>query len=273
MNNETISVKNKVVVVTGAVGLLGTEYIDVLSKEGAKVVITDIDQAKCEELAKKMKEKYDADCLGISMDVSNRKSIIKVLEKILDKYGKIDALINNAALNNPSGNDDFFYTPFEKLRLGDWNRMLNINITGPFLCSQILGEQMAKQKKGVIINISSTYGIVAPDQRLYRHFTKGDDRKFVKPITYSVSKGAIIMLTKYLAAYWADKNVRVNTLVPGGVFNNHGPMFVKDYSYRTPLGRMAKKTDYNGAIIYLISDSSSYMTGSCLIVDGGWTVW
>ncbi len=129
-------------------------------------------------------------------------------------------------------------------------------------------------KNGTIINIASTYGLVAPDQRLYRHFSKGAaSKRFVKPVTYSVSKAGVIMLTKYLAAYWGDRNVRVNALAPGGVYDDHEPMFAKDYSNRTPLGRMAEKTDYNGAILFLVSESSSCMTGSCLVVDGGWTVW
>ena len=271
MDNKTISVKGKVVVVTGALGLLGKEYVDTLSKEGAIAVITDMNQEGCEELATEMKKTHSVDCLGLGMDVTDKKSISGVLKKVLSKYGRVDALINNAALNNPSGDDEFFYTPFERLKAEDWTRMLKVNLTGSFLCSQVFGEQMAKQKGGAIINISSTYGLVAPDQRLYKHFSK--TKKFVKPITYSVSKAGIVMLTKYLAAYWGEKNVRVNALVPGGVYDNHDPSFERDYGDKTPLGRMADKGDYNGAIIYLISDSSSYMTGASLVVDGGWTVW
>ncbi len=273
MTNRTISVKDKIVVVTGALGLLGNEYVDVLSREGSNVIITDTNQKKCEELAIKIKKRYSIDCLGLGLDVTDKKSIDNALKKILSKYTRVDALINNAALNNPSKSDEFFYTPFEKLKLEDWDRMLNVNLTGPFLCCQVFGEQMAKQGGGTIINVSSTYGIVAPDQRLYKHFNKKGGKKFIKPIAYSVSKAGIIMLTKYLAAYWGVKNVRVNALVPGGVYNNHNPFFKRDYSNKTPLGRMADKKDYNGAIIYLISDSSSYMTGACLVVDGGWTIW
>jgi NAD(P)-dependent dehydrogenase (short-subunit alcohol dehydrogenase family) len=274
MNTGTISVKDKVVVITGATGLLGSEYVDVLAREGARTVITALDREKCQVLAGKMSEKYGADCLGIQMDVTDQSTIRAVLEKALQKYGRVDALINNAAINNPSGdNDEFFYTPFEKLSLEDWNRTLKVNLTGPFLCSQVFGEQMANQGGGAIINIASTYGMVAPDQKLYRHFSRGSAKRFIKPATYSVSKGGIIMLTRYLAAYWGDKNVRVNALSPGGVYDGHAAEFVKDYSQRTPLGRMADKTDYNGAILFLVSNSSSYMTGSTLTVDGGWTIW
>ena len=271
---ETISVKSKVVVITGATGLLGKEFADVLAKEGASVVIADLKGEECRALAGELSEKHHVACLGIGMDVTDPVSIRGTVEKVLEKYGRVDALINNAAINNPEGSDDeFFYTPFEEMKLEDWERMLRVNLTGPFLCCQVFGEQMAKQGGGSIINITSTYGLVAPDQRLYRHFSKGSAGRFVKPIAYSVSKGGIIMLTKYLAAYWGDKNIRVNALAPGGVYDDHDPGFAKDYSERTPLGRMADRTDYNGVMLFLVSDSSAYMTGSTLVVDGGFTVW
>ena len=266
---ELFSLKNKTAIVTGAIGLIGKEHCNALSEAGANVVAADIDEAKCTTLASGLK----TESIGIGVDVTNPDSIKNLRDKVLAKFGHIDILINNAAIN------DMFESPkaaleqskFENYPLELWQKSVDVNLTGVFLCSQILGLEMAKQKKGSIINIASTYGITAPDQSLY--LNKKGEQFFYKPPAYSATKGAVIMFTKYLASYWGKDGVRVNTLTPGGVENNQDEFFIEKYSAKTPLGRMASPADYKGAVIFLASDASSYMTGANLIVDGGWTCW
>jgi NAD(P)-dependent dehydrogenase (short-subunit alcohol dehydrogenase family) len=266
---ELFSLKNKTAIVTGALGLIGKEHCKALSEAGANVVVADINEVNCETFAKSLQTKS----IGLELDVTNPDLIKNLKEKVLSLFGHIDVLINNAAIN------DMFEDPkaateqskFENYPLELWQKSIDVNLTGVFLCSQILGTEMAKQKSGSIINIASTYGITAPDQSLY--IRKDRTQSFFKPPAYSATKGAVIMFTKYLAAYWGKDGVRVNTLTPGGVENNHDEFFIEKYSSKTPLGRMAKPTDYKGALIFLASDASSYMTGANLIVDGGWTCW
>lgn len=263
------SLKNKVAIVTGAVGLLGKEHCKALSEAKANVIVTDIDEQKCIEFAKTL----PTESLGIGVDVTNPESIKKLRDKVLEKFGHIDVLVNNAAINdmfeNPKAASEL--SKFENYPLELWQKSVDVNLTGVFLCSQIIGSIMAKQKSGSIINIASTYGIVAPDQSLYKK--EDGTQSFYKPPAYSATKGAIIMFTRYLAAYWGEAGVRVNALTPGGVENSQDEFFIKKYSERTMLKRMAKPTDYKGALIFLASDASSYMTGANLIVDGGWTAW
>ncbi len=264
---EIFSLKNKTAIVTGALGLIGKEHCKALSEAGANVVVADLDEHKAIEFANSLNN----ESIGIFLDVTNKSSIQTTKEKIIEKFGHIDILVNNAAIN------DMFENPkaaaeqskFENYPLELWQKSIDVNLTGVFLCSQVFGAEMAKQKKGSIINIASTYGIVAPDQSLYKKEDGTQD--FYKPPAYSATKGAIIMFTKYLASYWGKDGVRVNTLSPGGVENNQDEFFVKKYSAKTLLGRMAKPNDYTGALIFLASDASEYMTGANLIIDGGWT--
>lgn len=263
------SLKNKTAIVTGSLGLIGKEHCDALAEAGANVVVTDINENKCKEYAKSL----ITESLGIAVDVTNPDSIKKLRDEVIQKFGHIDILVNNAAINdmfeNPKAASE--QSKFENYPLELWQKSVDVNLTGVFLCSQILGSEMAKQKSGSIINIASTYGITAPDQSLYSK--KDGTQSFYKPPAYSATKGAVIMFTRYLAAYWGKDKVRVNTLTPGGVENNQDDFFIQKYSVKTPLGRMAKPTDYKGALIFLASDASSYMTGANLVVDGGWTIW
>jgi len=261
---KLFDISGKVIIITGGIGLLGSQYADGLSQMGANVVIADINYKKCQILSKKIKAKYRTDPLAIQMDITDKNSVKQMIKKIMKKYSKIDVLINNAAYQ---GNDELRTTKFENLPQESWDNALSVNLTGIFLCCQEVGKIMKKQKRGNIINIGSTYGIVAPDQRIY------GNSKQNSAVFYAASKSAILNITRYLASYWNNTGIRVNTLSPGGVFKNQDPDFVKKYAEKTMLGRMAKKDEYVGAILFLVSDASSYMTGSNIIIDGGWTAW
>ncbi len=266
---KLFELKNKTAIVTGALGLIGKEHCRALSEAGANIVAADIDEYKCIEFAKSL----ETESIGLSLDVTKSESIKNLRDKTLEKFGHIDILVNNAAINDmfedPKGASE--QSKFENYPLDLWQKSVEVNLTGVFLCSQILGYEMVKQKSGSIINIASTYGITAPDQSLYKK--EDGTQSFYKPPAYSATKGGLLMFTKYLAAYWGKDGVRVNSLSPGGVENSQDEYFIKKYSEKTPLGRMAKPTDYKGALIFLASDASSYMTGANLIVDGGWTAW
>lgn len=267
--NHLFSLENKVAVVTGALGLIGKEHCKALNEAGASVIVADTDELKCREYA----GQYLEDSMGISLDVTNKDSVSALVQKVLATYGKIDILINNAAIN------DMFENPkaalnqsqFENYPLEMWQKSLDVNLTGVFLCCQVIGTLMAEQGAGNIINIASTYGITAPNQSIYKD--EQGNQTFYKPPAYPVTKSGVIMLTQYLAAYWGNKGIRVNSLSPGGVENGQLPFFIHNYSQKTPLGRMASPTDYRGALVFLASEASAYMTGANLVVDGGWTCW
>lgn len=266
---EMFTLKDKTCIVTGALGLIGKEHCRALAEAGANVVAADINGKACEEFAQTLGENHT----GIEINVTDKQNLEAARDIILGRYGSIDVLVNNAAIN------DMFENPqaaaeqskFENYPLEKWQKSVDVNLTGVFLCSQVFGSVMAKQEKGSIINVASTYGITAPDQSLY--INEQGEQNFYKPPAYSATKGGVIMFSRFLAAYWGNKGVRVNTLSPGGVENNQDEFFVKNYSKRTPLGRMAKPTDYKGAVVFLASDDSLYMTGANLVVDGGWTCW
>ncbi|MDR3665223.1 MAG: SDR family oxidoreductase [Ignavibacteriaceae bacterium] len=267
--DESFSLKGRTAIVTGALGLLGKQHCYALSEAGAYVVVCDIDEKKCCEFAKTLP--YPG--MGAGADITKPESVKVLRAKILDQSGKIDILVNNAAIN------DMFENPntagelsmFENYPIEMFRKSMEVNITGTFICAQVIGSEMARAGKGNIINIASTYGIVAPDQSIYKD-AEGK-QTFYKSAAYPVTKGAVIAFTKFLAAYWGNKGVRVNALSPGGVENNQDKYFIDNYSKRTPLGRMAKPHDYKGALVFLASDASDYMTGANLIVDGGWTAW
>jgi NAD(P)-dependent dehydrogenase (short-subunit alcohol dehydrogenase family) len=267
--HELFSLKEKVAIVTGALGLIGKNHCHALAEAGASVVVCDLDESDCAKFASTL----PALSLGISADITNKKSVKDLKNKVISNYGKIDILVNNAAIN------DKFEDPlsaleeskFENYPVEMFKKSLDVNVTGMFLCSQIIGTEMVNREYGSIINIASTYGIVAPDQSIY--INEKGEQTFYKSVAYPVTKGAVISFTRFLAVYWGDKGVRVNTLSPGGVRDNQDEFFIKNYSAKTPLGRMANPTDYKGALVFLASDASSYMTGANLVVDGGWTAW
>lgn len=264
ISTEQFDITNKVIILTGASGFLGSIYAHALSEAGANLVLADINYLKCKKLEKEIKKKYQTDCLPVKLDVRRKESIKKMISSTLKKYSKIDVLINNAIF--PEGKKER-NIPFEKLPQSLWNNVISVNLTGAFLCCQEIGIQMIKQKNGNIINISSIYGLIGADQRIYGNSGLNSS------VSYAITKSAILNLTRYLAAYWNNTGIRVNSLSLGGVENNQDHRFIKNYSYKTITGRMAKKDEYVGAMIFLASNASSYMNGANLIVDGGWTAW
>jgi NAD(P)-dependent dehydrogenase (short-subunit alcohol dehydrogenase family) len=265
------SLEGKVAIVTGGLGLLGTQHCEALADAGATVVVADLDQAAAQKYAGGLKTSPAS--IGIGVDITRPESVAQLRDMVLRQCGGIHILVNNAAINdmveNPSAATE--QSKFEHYPLDLWKRALDVNVTGMFLCCQSIGTHMANAGGGSIINIASTYGVVAPDQSLYRR--PDGTQSFYKSAAYPVTKGAVISFTRFLAAYWGSAGVRINTLSPGGVENNQDPHFISEYSARTPLGRMAHPRDYQGAIVFLASDASRYMTGANLIVDGGWTAW
>jgi NAD(P)-dependent dehydrogenase (short-subunit alcohol dehydrogenase family) len=256
----------KVAIITGAAGQLGGEYVRTLLDVGSSVAAFDIE---LDNPKGGLLEISSNKLLLCKVDVTDRGSVEKGLKRVISSLGKPSILINNAAIDVPPDAPEQETGPFETYPESSWARMMEVNLKGIFICCQVIGGYMAESGGGSIINISSIYGILSPDQRIYEY----KEKPFFKPITYTVSKGGILSLTRYLATYWAKKNVRVNTLTLGGVFNNQDEEFLKNYANKVPLGRMARQDEYNGAILFLASDASSYMTGSNLIIDGGFSAW
>ncbi len=272
-DTNPFSLEGRVAIVTGALGLLGKQHCIAIVEAGGAVVVADINESACISMAKELAGQHSATALGVGVDIISRSSVMSLKDTVLKQFGKIDILVNNAAINdmfeNPAAATEL--SQFENYPLELWQKSLDVNVTGTFLCSQIVGTEMSRKGKGSIINIASTYGIVAPDQSLYKR--PDGSQSFYKSAAYPVTKGAVISFTRFLAAYWGGKGVRVNTLSPGGVENSQDEYFITKYSARTPLGRMAHPTDYKGALVFLASDASRYMTGANLVVDGGWTAW
>lgn len=271
---EKFDLKGRVAVVTGGVGLLGAEFCKTLAEAGAAVAVVDLNGDE----AKKVADGLCADgyhAKAIPTDITKPDSVKAMVASVLSDFGRLDILVNSAALD-PKFDPDAAAKgiapgAFEDYPLADWNAAMSVNLTGMFLVTQACVKPMIEQgKKGSIINICSTYGLNGPDQRIY---IKDGKRVAFKPVYYTVTKAGVLGFTKYLAAYYAGTEIRVNALTPGGVFNNHEEYFAKNYSAKTILGRMAKKDEMNGALLFLASDASTYMTGNNVVVDGGWTAW
>jgi NAD(P)-dependent dehydrogenase (short-subunit alcohol dehydrogenase family) len=271
---ELFDLKDHVAIITGGCGLLGKEFSRTLAEAGAAVVIADINHQAAEETAGLLRQN-NFQAVAARTDVTDPDSTHAMVETALQNFGRLDILVNSAALDPkfdpeaaargiPAGS-------FEDFPLDQWRQAIDVNLTGMFLCCQAAVKPMLTQgKRGSIINICSTYGLVAPDQRLYQREGK---QTAYKPIYYSVTKAGVLGLTRYLSAYYAGTAIRVNALTPGGIYNQHDEIFLKAYAARTVMGRMAEKHEMNGALLFLASDASTYMTGSNLVVDGGWTAW
>tara|TARA_Y100000741_G_C18244461_1_gene554933 strand:- start:1006 stop:1821 length:816 start_codon:yes stop_codon:yes gene_type:complete len=266
--NKYFNVNDKVIVLIGSTGILGEQYANYLSKKGAIVIIGDYDISKCKKLSSNINKKHNSKSLPLEVNIYSKKSIKKFYNNIIEITKKIDVVINNFQVK-PDG----FYDDFINYSKKTLMKVIEGNTVGTVLSSQCACKLFLKQGYGNIINISSIYGLVAADQRVYSEsFNPYNNKiKLSSPVSYGVSKSSIINFTKYLASYYREKNIRVNCLTPGGVYDNHNANFVNSYSAKTLLGRMAKKDEYNAAILFLSSDASSYMSGSNLIIDGGWS--
>ncbi len=268
---DKFSMQGKSALVTGGAGLLGKEFCRTLAEAGAVVYVAELTAELSEPIASELvRAGYQAKAVGV--DITQPEAVRRVTGQISDEIGHLDAVVNSAALDPKFDPSHAFAgsNAFEDYPLKSWQEAIDVNLTGAFLVSQAAARQMAKQGKGSIINICSTYGLVGPDQRIYE---KPGQAKTYKPVYYPVTKAGILGLTRYIATYYAGTQIRANALTPGGVFNNNDEVFLKQYSARAVMGRMAQKDEMNGAVLFLASDASSYMTGANLVVDGGWTAW
>ena len=264
----------RVAVITGGTGLLGRQHAEAVARAGGIPVLADIRINEVDTNSLEWKQRFGEQACAIQTDITDLASVKKLLAEVLDRFDRVDILINNAA-NNPKMENkaEVEFSRLEYFPLEQWDADLNVGLKGAFLCSQVIGSEMARRKQGVIVNVASDLAVIAPDQRLYRKPGLPEDKQPVKPVTYSVVKTGLIGLTRYLATYWADSGIRVNAISPGGVYNDQPDDFVERLARLIPLGRMANANEYQAAILFLCSDASSYMTGANLVIDGGRSCW
>lgn len=271
---DSFDLAGRVAVITGGAGLLGYQHGAAIASAGGIPILADLDQQRAEAKAAQLAAEFGVAACGIQADITQESGVKSLLESVLARYGRSDILINNAANNPTMGSDG--HTEFSRLedfRIEQWRADLEVGLTGAFLCSKVFGSRMAASGGGVIVNVASDLALIAPDQRIYQKSGLAAELQPVKPVSYSVAKAGLLGLTRYLATYWADKNVRVNAICPGGIGTNQPDDFVERLTNLIPLGRMAKVDEYRGAILFLCSDASSYMTGANLVIDGGRTCW
>jgi len=268
-------IDGQVTAITGGAGLLGYQHAMAIMSAGGIPILLDINEKAAKERAAQLAREGSGECHGYYADITSKKSVQGTCAMLTENFGPVGILINNAA-NDPKVTDrpgEKPWSRFEQFPESVFDLDCAVALKGSFLCSQAFGSLMAERKSGVILNIASDLGIIAPDQRIYRKEGVADDMQPVKPVTYSVVKHGIIGLTRYLATYWANRGVRVNALCPGGVHNGQPAEFVAKLTNLIPMGRMAEVDEYQGAIVFLVSDASSYMTGSVVSMDGGRTCW
>jgi NAD(P)-dependent dehydrogenase (short-subunit alcohol dehydrogenase family) len=269
---DVFRLDGRVAVITGGAGMLGRRYAEAIAEAGGIPVLADLSQEAIDDAVAAV----GGDAHGVQMDIASKDDVDRMVDDVVGRFGRIDILINNAALTVKGGSETLagYFAPFEDYPLDLWRRALDVNLTGTFLVTQAVGRVMKRQQRGVIVNIAAVYGMVSPDHRIYDGITNQyGGPAFNTPASYSATKAAILNLTRYLATYWRHDGIRVNSFSPGAVYDEHDETFVRNLTFRIPLGRMADKDEYKGVILFLVSDASSYMTGANVVVDGGWTSW
>ena len=276
MKQLKFNLTGKNVLITGAAGLLGIQHAEALLEVGASVILTDINSIQLNRAEEHLRTNHNSSqILCTSMDVTSRDSIFQVQQELSGRELRVDVLVNNAAIDPKVNSETILETSrLENIDLNDWNKQMNVGLTGAFLCCQAFGAAMAKDGHGgVILNIASDLSVFSPDQRIYRRDNLSEDLQPVKPVTYSVIKHGLIGLTKYVATYWSSAGLRCNALSPGGIYTNQSEEFVQKLTNLIPLGRMANQDEYKSAVQFLCSDASAYMNGQNIIMDGGRSVW
>ena len=274
MPHPAFDLSGKIAVVTGGSGLLGEQHARAIIASRGIPVLVDTAGMRVTDLATKLSDEFNLNVSGFAADVTKPNEVKRVLAEVLQRHGRVDVLINDSANDSKiEGSEPASFSRFESFSFDQWSADLAVGINGPFICCQVFGTEMARRGAGVILNVSSDLGLVAPDQRIYRSANLPDNLQPVKPVTHSVTRSALIALTKYLATYWATRGVRVNALCPGSVGNGQPEEFITRLTNLIPMGRLARADEYQGAILFLCSDASSYMTGAVLSVDGGRTCW
>ena len=273
---ELFDLTGRVAIITGGAGMLGMQYAAAIAEVGGHAVIADLSGEAVARSAADITRVHGVEALGVRVDITQKPEVEGMVAAVMEKFGRIDILINNAALTIKGGSEGGreYFAPFEEYPLDFWEKALKVNLTGMFLCCQAVGKVMVGQRLGVILNIASDVGNISPDHRIYKGVVNPHTSEpFNTPIAYATTKAGVVNFTRYLATYWVDRGIRVNCISPGSVEAGHEVQFVKDLSLRIPLGRVARVDEYRGAILFLVSDASSYMTGANLIVDGGRTAW
>jgi NAD(P)-dependent dehydrogenase (short-subunit alcohol dehydrogenase family) len=265
--DSVFDVSAALVVITGGAGQLGAEYARAFLARGARVAGLDIRPSSASDV---LAGQYPNTYFFCSTDVTSKISLQQALDTVAERFGTPTVLINNAAIDSPPSAPPEENGPFEEYPEASWDRVMDVNLKGVYLCCQVFGAAMAKAERGSIINVASIYGVVSPDQNLYEYRRRRGE-VFYKPVAYTASKSGILNLTRYLAVYWAQKGIRVNSLTIAGVYNHQEQAFLDAYCGRIPIGRMANIDEYNGSVLFLGSEASRYMTGSNLVIDGGWT--
>jgi len=274
LNLPKFSLNKRYAVITGGAGLLGIEHARAILEVNGSVILWDIDSKALDFVTQKLKSEFEPSRVYSSkIDVTKEIEIRSAVDLLKVENIEVSILINNAAINPKYNSTELDYSRLENFSIENWNNEITVGLTSAFLCSKIIGSRMAKNHIGVILNIASDLSLIAPDQRLYKMPNKTPDNQPVKPVTYSVVKTGLVGLTKYLATYWNEQGIRVNSLSPGGVFENQPDEFVKKISSLIPLGRMARSDEYRSAVQFLCSDASSYLTGQNIVIDGGRSAW
>lgn len=275
MSSTNFRLDNKVIVITGAAGLLGKQHAEAIVSNGGTPILLDLNQNDLDFLAFELNKKYGSKAVGFAVNITKEDEVKKNAEKLIDQFEKIDGLVNNAA-NNPKveKSSSTNFSRLENFPIELWNQDISVGLTGAFICAKYYGNLISKNPNGgSIINISSDLGLIAPDQRLYMKKGIEDNLQAVKPVTYSVVKTGLIGLTRYLSTYWTNQNVRCNAICPGGVENGQPEDFLNELSNKIPMKRLAQVDEYQGAIVWMLSDASSYLNGAVVPIDGGRTAW